>query len=206
MNETQLRAPGVDTRSALLEAARHCVRQNGLAGATSRQITARAGANLAAITYHFGSKDQLVTEALFEELQWFCQPALDALAGPGAPAELMLGVIQQLLAQFERSKDEAPVYLEALLMAARRPEAQDQARRLYSAIGDQLAGVIADLVDQGLIPAWVGPTAMSSLIMAVANGIVLQTQLDPAGPDAVAMVTQFAGLLLASGAGLASSR
>ena len=40
---------------------------------------------------------------------------------------------------------------------------------------------------------------MSSLIVAMANGIVLQTQLDPNGPDHVAMATQFASLLLASG-------
>jgi hypothetical protein len=37
---------------------------------------------------------------------------------------------------------------------------------------------------------------MASLILAVANGIVLQTQLDPAGADHTAMAAQFAGLLL----------
>jgi AcrR family transcriptional regulator len=174
-----------------------------LAGATSREITAAAGANLAAITYHFGSKDSLIAEALFGELQQFVQPALDALAGPGSPAELMLGVVQQLLAEFERAQDDALVYLDALLLAARSPETQGRALGLYSAIADQLAGVITDLVDGGLIPAWVDPRAMSSLIVAVANGIVLQTQLDPVGPNHVAMATQFAGLLLASGSGSA---
>jgi AcrR family transcriptional regulator len=190
---------GADTRSQLLEAARLCVRQRGLVGATSREITRAAGANLGAITYHFGAKDNLIAEALFGELQQFVQPALDALAGPGSPAELMLGVVQQLLVQFERSKDNALVYLDALLLAARSPESQQRALGLYAAIGDQLGGVITELVSQGLIPAWVVPDAMSSLIVAVANGIVLQTQLDPAGPDHVAMATQFAGLLLASG-------
>jgi AcrR family transcriptional regulator len=200
MNESARRSPaGSDTRAQLLEAARVCVRQRGLAGATSRQITHAAGANLAAITYHFGSKDTLIAEALFGELQQFVQPALDALAGPGSPADLMLGVVQQLLQQFERSKDDALVYLDALLMAARHPDTQQRALDMYSAIGGQLAGVIADLIGQGLIPGWVVPEAMSSLIVAVANGIVLQTQLDPTGPDHVAMATQFAGLLLASG-------
>jgi AcrR family transcriptional regulator len=172
-----------------------------LAGATSREITSAANANLAAITYHFGSKDSLIAEALFGELQRFVQPALDALAGPGSPAELMLGVVQQLLAEFERSKDDALVYLDALLLAARSPESHPGALAMYAAIATQLAAVIADLVGGGLIPTWVEPTAMASLIVAVANGIVVQTQLDPAGPDHVTMATQFAGLLLASGPG-----
>ena len=57
------------TAQALLAATRTCVGRKGLATTTSRDITAEAGANLAAITYHFGSKDRLVADALLEELR-----------------------------------------------------------------------------------------------------------------------------------------
>jgi len=186
------------TRQHLLDAARRCVRERGLAGATSREITAAAGANLAAITYHFGSKDQLIAEALFGELERRVLPALTAFDDDGSPAETMLRTVQELLAEFERSKDDALVYLEALLMATRDPDYRDRALKLYASIGERLAGVVADLIAAGGIPAWVDPAAMSSLVLAVANGIVLQTQLDPGGSDQVAMAGQFAGLLLAA--------
>jgi hypothetical protein len=39
---------------------------------------------------------------------------------------------------------------------------------------------------------------MASLVLSVANGIALQTRLDPTGPDHSAMAAQFAGLLLAA--------
>src|ERR1700736_6419164 len=91
------------TRERLVEAARVCVRDAGLAGATSREITRVAGANLAAITYHFGSKDALVAAALFDELERRVGPALRALEAPGAPTERMLAAIQELAAEFERS-------------------------------------------------------------------------------------------------------
>jgi AcrR family transcriptional regulator len=184
------------TRERLVEAARVCVRDAGLAGATSREITRVAGANLAAITYHFGSKDALVAAALFDELERRVGPALRALDRPGAPTERMLTAIQELAAEFERSRDDALVLLEVLLLATRDGRYRSEARRVYQGLHDRLAVLIGELQGDGAIPSWVAPDAMASLILAVANGIVLQTQLDPAGADHTAMAAQFGGLLL----------
>src|SRR5512147_2104431 len=54
-NETQLR---------ILDAAEELFMQHGFEGASMRMLTTRAGVNLAAINYHFGSKDALI-EAVF---------------------------------------------------------------------------------------------------------------------------------------------
>jgi AcrR family transcriptional regulator len=54
-NETQLR---------ILDAAEELFMQHGFEGASMRMLTAKAGVNLAAINYHFGSKDALI-EAVF---------------------------------------------------------------------------------------------------------------------------------------------
>ena len=48
----------------LLDAAREVFSQHGFQGATVREICRRAGANGAAVNYHFGSKDGLLVEAL----------------------------------------------------------------------------------------------------------------------------------------------
>ena len=55
LNETQIR---------ILDAAEELFMQHGFEGASMRMLTARAGVNLAAINYHFGSKDALI-EAVF---------------------------------------------------------------------------------------------------------------------------------------------
>ncbi|MFE3759414.1 TetR/AcrR family transcriptional regulator [Nocardia tengchongensis] len=51
-------------REDLLTGARKAVLERGLAKVTARDIATAAGVSLAAIGYHFGSKDQLVTEAI----------------------------------------------------------------------------------------------------------------------------------------------
>ncbi|MEW5875898.1 MAG: TetR/AcrR family transcriptional regulator [Candidatus Zixiibacteriota bacterium] len=53
-----------DTRTALLDAARHLFAMKGYDGTSIKDITTRAGANLGAVTYHFGTKDALYTETL----------------------------------------------------------------------------------------------------------------------------------------------
>lgn len=52
------------TRARLLAAAREVFSQHGFQGATVREICCRAEANVAAVNYHFGSKDGLFAEAL----------------------------------------------------------------------------------------------------------------------------------------------
>ncbi|HEY0329672.1 MAG TPA: TetR/AcrR family transcriptional regulator [Rhodopseudomonas sp.] len=51
-----------DTRSAILTAAERLYAARGFSEVTLRDIVAEAGVNLAAVNYHFGSKDELITE------------------------------------------------------------------------------------------------------------------------------------------------
>ena len=53
-----------DARDRLLVAARQAFARHGFDGASVRDITAAAGVNLGAITYHYGSKDALYHEVL----------------------------------------------------------------------------------------------------------------------------------------------
>src|SRR3981081_1252135 len=54
--------PSDHTRSAILTAAERLYADRGFADVTLRDIVASAGVNLAAVNYHFGSKDELIAE------------------------------------------------------------------------------------------------------------------------------------------------
>ena len=56
--------PALDTRKAILDAAERLFADLGFDGASLRKITAKAGVNLAAAHYHFGSKEGLLRAAL----------------------------------------------------------------------------------------------------------------------------------------------
>ena len=90
LNETQVR---------ILDAAEELFMQHGFEGASMRMLTTRAGVNLAAINYHFGSKDALI-EAVFHR-------RLDAMNA-------------ERIAQLDRLEQEAagaPLTAEAIIRA-----------------------------------------------------------------------------------------
>src|ERR1035441_873034 len=81
-----------DTKDKILNAAERLIGEQGYAATSLRQIIAKAGVNLAAVHYHFGSKEDLldavvarkvtpVNEARIARLE-----RVEAEAGNGPPA------------------------------------------------------------------------------------------------------------------------
>jgi AcrR family transcriptional regulator len=184
------------TAEALLAATRRCVGRKGLAATTSRDITAEAGANLAAITYHFGSKDKLVAEALLQELRSWLSPTLDVLAGDGDPATRTMLAIQTLTTTFQDHRSAAPAYVQAVAQAPMLPALQAGLTELWVDLRQLLGADIAAMQERGELPSWIEPGTMAAVLVAVANGLVLHVTVDPDGPSLSDMASQFGALLL----------
>ncbi|MGN6228258.1 MAG: TetR/AcrR family transcriptional regulator [Dyella sp.] len=82
------------TKERILAAAEALFAQRGFDGASLRQLTASAGVNLAAVNYHFGSKEKLVEQVFKRRLDALNQhrlAELDKIAGrPGTTLEDVL--------------------------------------------------------------------------------------------------------------------
>src|SRR5678816_574617 len=80
--------PPHETRTRILDAAEELFMLHGFEGTSMRQLTAKADVNLAAVNYHFGSKDALI-EAVFrrrlDPMNAARIAALDAIEASGRP-------------------------------------------------------------------------------------------------------------------------
>jgi AcrR family transcriptional regulator len=93
------RKDGRETRDRVLRAAREVFAEKGLRDATVAEICARAGANLAAVNYHFRDKDSLYVEAwrhAFAEADAL-YPADGGVPVDAPPAQRLRGHITSLL-------------------------------------------------------------------------------------------------------------
>lgn len=88
------------TKERILGAAEELFAQNGFAGTSLREVTSRADVNVAAVNYHFGSKENLVNEVF--------RRRMDEMS-------------EQRLAQLALAKENSPGDLEAILSAFIRP-------------------------------------------------------------------------------------
>jgi AcrR family transcriptional regulator len=89
-----------DTKTAILDAAENLFVEQGFEGASLRSVTAVANVNIAAIHYHFGSKDALVKAVLARRLSPINQERLDrleALESSAGGADLQLEDILRAL-------------------------------------------------------------------------------------------------------------
>jgi AcrR family transcriptional regulator len=85
-------SPQPSNRTALVEGALRCIERLPPERVTARAISSEAGANPASIAYHFGSKDELVTEAAILGLDRWLEDIDDLLAGiDSEPAATRLG-------------------------------------------------------------------------------------------------------------------
>lgn len=85
------------TRTALVEAALRLFGQKGYDAASTREIAAEAGANIAAIAYHFGGKDGLrraCVEAIGERLSAIVGPLPTAPPGRAEARALLERVVR----------------------------------------------------------------------------------------------------------------
>jgi AcrR family transcriptional regulator len=88
-----------DTKTRILDAAEALFMEHGFEATSLRQLTSAAGVNLAAVNYHFGSKEELFQAVLTRRLDPMNQERID------------------LLARYEREAGAKPLTCEKILSA-----------------------------------------------------------------------------------------
>jgi AcrR family transcriptional regulator len=134
---------GDDTRERLLDAVEALIADHGYHDLTHRQIAQRADVHVALLNYHFGSKEQLVEDALARRSQRLVQmqkEALDVvLAGGAWTVEDVLWAVFQPFAVLDASSDPAwRNYLCAVARLASHERGEALHARHFAAI-DQAA-------------------------------------------------------------------
>jgi AcrR family transcriptional regulator len=174
-------------REQLLVAAKQCLFEKGYERTTVRDLASTAGVSMAAIGYHFGSKEALLNQALFQALD-----AGDAIIGRSAetadapdadPAEVFAALWSNLIASFSTSKTFWLANLEATLRAQRDPELRAQMAEGQKQGRSGMARVLTG-TDEAALPENVVRT-VGSVQLALMGGVMMQCLTDPdAAPTA----------------------
>ncbi|MGI5221917.1 TetR/AcrR family transcriptional regulator [Nocardia sp. CA-290969] len=165
----------------LLAAARTCIYERGFAATTARDIATKAGVSLAAIGYHFGSKDRLLTEAFTDETGREIGDDLEnrirATAGlsPGAAFPEVWDGIAEL---FTRNREALVASVENLVRVHRTPSEQARMGELSEFGVAEIATTLAETHPELDPPQ---ARALAGLYMILLNGLVMQWMSHPDG-------------------------
>jgi AcrR family transcriptional regulator len=161
-------------RQSLIEGTLRCLERLPPERITARAIAAESGANLASIGYHFGSKDDLVSEAAIEGLDRWLEEIDARLAelparSPAARFPAAMGVVEETR---RRHTGLARNYISAIAKAQHHPRLR---KRLAEGFRDARPNVAAVL---GLGDDEAGEDA-GALVLFLFHGLLLQVLLDP---------------------------
>jgi len=170
-------------REDLLAGAKRCLIDKGYARTTARDIAAASGVSLAAIGYHFGSKDALMNQAVFESVGDWADELQEVLTARGAadapPLVRFELIMQQTLAAFAGpDRGLWTAQLELISLAQHNPDLQ------------AFLASVQDLAATGLAEMFLGMSAeqdpgaskaAGTVMQAFFIGLIAKYYLDPAG-------------------------
>ncbi|CAM2894391.1 TetR family transcriptional regulator [Saccharomonospora xinjiangensis] len=136
-------------REALLDGARKCLLEKGYGRTTVRDIAAAAGVSMAAIGYHFGSKEALLNAALVElngaELGCEIEHALAAADPQQDPIDRFATALDSIAETFSRHRHLLAASMEGFAQAERNPEVRsllaEGHRRAIAALTELLSNI-----------------------------------------------------------------
>lgn len=166
-------SPQRSNRMQLIEGALRCLERLPPERLTARAIAAESGANLASISYHFGSKDALVTEAAIEGLdRWLTD--LDRRLGEVAELAPQ-SRLRRASEVLEHSRREHLGLARNYLAAVVKAQHDDRIRELLATGFQRARPNIARML--GLGADKVGTDA-AGLLLGMFHGMLLQVLLD----------------------------
>ncbi|MGW4946872.1 TetR/AcrR family transcriptional regulator [Actinoplanes sp. NPDC004185] len=167
-------------REALLAGAKTCLRQKGYDRSSVRDIAAAAGVSMAAIGYHYGTREALLNQALFEILDEWGDSMGRALRpdADGSSRSYFMQMWQSLIDDFTAQPDLWLASVELFMQAQRQPglraalaDGTTQGRRGMAAI---LKSVPEDQVQEDSV------RTLGSVQLALMSGVMIQHLSDPA--------------------------
>jgi AcrR family transcriptional regulator len=168
-------SPQRSNRTRLIEGTLRCLETLPPERITARVIAAEAGANIASITYHFGSKDNLVAEAMIEGLdRWLADIAehLEELTSRD-PAARFLRATAVMEDSRRRHTGLVRNYVGALGKAQHDNRLRERLAQGFADTRPTLAAVLRLGEDQA------GQDA-AGLVLSMFHGLLIQMLLDPA--------------------------
>src|SRR5438105_13731174 len=133
-----------DRRRQIVEAALTVIGRRGVDAVTHRAVAAEAGVPLAATTYYFGSKAELVQEALELVIARSCElvEELRAVTGTIGGDELVERLVLFAVAQIDDTQAPLIAQYELMLESGRRRHLRPLAERWTVAYMDGLAELV----------------------------------------------------------------
>jgi AcrR family transcriptional regulator len=163
----------------IVEAMRRSVARRGTAGSTFDHVAREAGVSRGLLHYYFGTKEQLLLEAVRRDCELRMELLEQQLAG-ARTADDFIGLMAQNLQETVREDPDFVTLMFELFTLSRRNEdiAVEYAELMRRTRG-QVADMLAIAQQEGVVRLHAKPDTVAEILFALADGFALRMLTEP---------------------------
>jgi AcrR family transcriptional regulator len=179
-DETQAgRSLSSEKARRIVEAMRRSVARRGTAGSTFDQVSREAGVSRGLLHYYFGTKEQLLVEAVRLE----CELRLELLEQQLASAQTADDYIDLMAQNLRETVGEDPDFVtlmfELFTLARRNEDIAAEFAALMRRTREQLAQMLAIAQREGVLHLHAEPDAVADTLFSLADGLAMRMLAEP---------------------------
>jgi AcrR family transcriptional regulator len=171
-----------ETRASVLAAARTVFARRGLRGASLEEIAEEAGVSRGAVYYNFDDKEHLFLALLRER----CLARAERLHGIATDSDEIGTELRRVATAFMEASEREPewtrLFSEFTALAAERPELRAELADELAECRDAVATILERRLRELGVTSTMPMNQLAAVASAVANGLALEREADPALP------------------------
>jgi AcrR family transcriptional regulator len=163
----------------IVEAMRRSVARRGTAGSTFDHVAREAGVSRGLLHYYFGTKEQLLLEAVRRDCELRLELLEQQLAG-ARTAEDFIGLMAQNLQETVREDpDFVTLVFELFTLSRRNEDIAVEYAELMRRTRGQVAEMLAIAQRDGVVRLHAEPDTVAEILFALADGFALRMLTEP---------------------------
>ena len=163
----------------IIEAMRRSVARRGSAGSTFDHVSREAGVSRGLLHYYFGTKEQLLVEAVRRD----CELRLERLETQLAKAQTADDFIALMAKSLQETLDEEPDFhtlvFELFTLARRNADIGMEYAALMRRTRERVAALFAAAERDGVLQLHASPEAVAEIIFSIGDGLSLRMLSEP---------------------------
>jgi AcrR family transcriptional regulator len=163
----------------IVEAMRRSVAQRGTAGATFDHVSREAGVSRGLLHYYFGTKEQLLVEAVRRD----CELRMELLEHQLATAQTADDYIDLMAQNLQETVHSDPEFVtlvfELFTLSRRNGDIAAEYAGLMRRTREQVAAMLAAAQREGILHLHAEPEAIAEILFSLADGFALRMLAEP---------------------------
>ena len=163
----------------IVEAMRRSVARRGSAGSTFDHVSREAGVSRGLLHYYFGTKEQLLVEAVRRD----CELRLERLEQQLATAKTADDYIALMAKSLQDTLEEEPDFLtlvfELFTLSRRNEDIAVEYAALMRRTREHVAGMLALAENEGVLRLHAEPEAVAEILFSIGDGLSLRMLSEP---------------------------